>query len=158
MPTMNTGAGSVLAARGPSLKRARLKWAMGCVNDRTVFIPAERLYDAQQLVAFAPVCEGAAMLSLRRPELCQIVARHNPMFEHGARPHAVQRRFLSDSSTTRRRAVVPAQGQQHVPPMPVRQECGWNRPEPVELLKACGRRVSATQLQQRERAVQVPVA
>ena len=123
------------------------------IDECAMRIAGERLHHAQQRVALGPLREGAAVLSLRRPEFREIITCHDPMLEHRIRPHVVERRLLPGRRQLRRRPVAAAERQQHLPPVPVRQQRARDRADPDERIQAGRRRIGLAQLQKSQRTV-----
>ena len=86
------------------------------IDHREMFDAGKRLDLLKQRVALRPVSERDVMPVLSRPELCQIVIRHDPVFRHRMRPHRIQCAAHRLGRLHRALRVAFADCQQHVPP------------------------------------------
>ena len=160
MPTMNTGAGSALPARGPLRVAFRREGRDRRVDIGPCRFARERLDRLQQRVARCAQCAKALASSpCARPELGEVVMRHDPVFEHGARPHGSERGLHRlRRRVRRRRDDAHRRARAAVAPKPRRHEFRRRGAERIEFAERGARLVRPAERDQRQRPLQMPVA
>ena len=128
------------------------------LDRRQVVGARERLHRREQLVRRRPMRERAGVLAAAGAKLCEIVARHHAVLGHHGLTGGVERRLHRGGGDLGGHDIAFASREQDLAPVPERGERLRQRAQRGTRCQRMARVSRAAELEQGQRALQVPVA